>query len=503
MSHLNRRQFLTLSAGSASILMLSQCANPQLFAKPAKQPLSRPSTGSTLFISLNGLLQVELDARYEAIAMGDRRAYLMSYAGQIPGPRLEARPGDTVRIRLTNQLDQPTNLHYHGLHISPTGKADNIFLHIPSGETLAYEFQIPKTHQAGMFYYHPHVHKSVAEQVFGGLGGIFVVRGALDEIPEVKAAQEVFLFLKDFELDAQGRVPVPGHMELMQGREGALITVNGRVNPQITIAKGGLLRLRLLNASASRFYRLALAEHPFYLIATDGGAIAEPVELRELLLAPGERAEVLVRGDRPPGQYRLMNLPYDRGGMMGMMGGRMGRGMMGRGMMHSNQRPQNTPQLLATLAYQGTRAALPLPDKLLSVEALPQPKTLRRIEMSMSMGMGMTGMGMAFLFNGKTFDPNRIDAPVQLGTVEDWELVNSDPDRMDHPFHLHINPFQVISRNGKPEPYRAWKDTVLVRGGETVRIRIPFRDFTGKTVYHCHVLDHEDLGMMGIVDMQA
>jgi FtsP/CotA-like multicopper oxidase with cupredoxin domain len=122
----------------------------------------------------------------------------------------------------------------------------------------------------------------------------------------------------------------------------------------------------------------------------------------------------------------------------------------------------------------------------------------------MGMGVGMeTGMGMAFTFNGKTFDPNRVDTEVKLGTTEDWELVNVDPDRMDHPFHLHINPFQVISRNGQPEPFAAWKDTVLVRGGETVRIRIPFRDFAGKSVYHCHILDHEDLGMMGVVEMKA
>ncbi|WP_239033352.1 multicopper oxidase domain-containing protein [Leptothermofonsia sichuanensis] len=92
---------------------------------------------------------------------------------------------------------------------------------------------------------------------------------------------------------------------------------------------------------------------------------------------------------------------------------------------------------------------------------------------------------------------------MKLDTIEDWELVNVDPDRMDHPFHLHVNPFQVIARNGKPEPYRVWKDTVLVKGAETVQIRIPFRDFVGRTVYHCHILDHEDLGMMGILEIQA
>ncbi len=121
----------------------------------------------------------------------------------------------------------------------------------------------------------------------------------------------------------------------------------------------------------------------------------------------------------------------------------------------------------------------------------------------------MSGMGMVFLINGQPFKSDtpseslreRIDMQVKLDTVEDWEIVNTGV--MDHPFHLHVNHFQVISRNGQPELYPTWKDTVLVPRGETVRIRIPFRDFTGTTVYHCHILDHEDLGMMGTLAIQA
>lgn len=105
------------------------------------------------------------------------------------------------------------------------------------------------------------------------------------------------------------------------------------------------------------------------------------------------------------------------------------------------------------------------------------------------------GQGMVFLINGRPYDHHRTDTRVRLGDTEDWEVVNTGV--MDHPFHVHINPFQVISRNGTPEPYRAWKDVVLVRPGETVRIRTRFADFAGRTVYHCHILDHEELGMMG------
>lgn len=498
MPKINRRQFFILSAAGAVTASIANWA----IAKNQKTPL----VSSKLYKSDNGLLDIDLEASDRPVILAGKQAYLLSYNGQIPAPRLEAKAGDTVRIRFTNNLSQPTNLHYHGLHVPPTDNADNAFLSIPPGESLTYEFTIPKKHPSGTFWYHPHHHGHVAEQLFGGLAGLFIVRGELDEIPEIKAAKEEFLVLKDFAFDESGRIPPPNHMAIMMGREGQLLTVNGQVNPSFTIEKGGLLRLRFLNASPSRFYRLAIENHPFYLIATDGGGINAPVELEELLLAPGERAEVLVRGEREPGQYRLLTLPYDRGGMnmmgvgMGMMGG--GGHMMGRGRGMMGQSSQTNPQVLATLTYQDSIATLPLPKQLISVEELPEPKTVRQLELSMAMGSGM-GMGMVFTFNGETFDRDRINANVKLNTIEDWELVNVDPDRMDHPFHLHINRFQVVSRNGQPEPYRVWKDTVLVCGGETVRIRIPFRDFPGKTVYHCHILDHEDLGMMGIVNIQA
>ncbi len=335
----------------------------------------------------------------------------------------------------------------------------------------------------------------VAEQLFGGLAGLFIVRGELDEIPEIKAAQEEFLLLKDFELDRNGRIIQPSPMAQMTGREGRLVTINGQVKPTFSIATGGLLRLRLVNASTSRFYRLELENHPLYLIATDGGSLSEPVEVREVLLSPGERAEVLVRGKRESGQYRLLNLPYDRGGM-GMMGrGMMGRGMMGRGM-RGGSFSQRNPETLATFAYSQSTASLPLPQQLIPVAALPEPETVRRFQLNHAMA---PGRGMVFLINGQTFSPNRIDTQVRLNTVEDWEILNTGV--MAHPFHLHVNNFQIISRNGRASPYRAWKDTVVVSPGETVRLRTRFADFIGQTVYHCHILDHEDLGMMGTLEI--
>ena len=301
---MKRRNFLDFSLGTTAALLFSQCA------RGSSQSTVPGAALAQSYRSEGGVLRVDLVAETQRVQLGDapsgpasrhRTASLLTYNRQIPGPRLEANPGDTVQIRFTNRLNQPTNLHYHGLHIPPTGTGDDVFLEISPGESHTYEFQIPENHPAGTFWYHPHYHGLVAEQLFGGLAGLFVIRGELDEIPEVKAAQEEFLVLKDFALDRQGNIPQPGHMAQMTGRRGDLLTVNAQFNPPLQIAQGGLLRLRLLNASPSRFFWLSLENHPLHLIATDGGAISVPVELDDLVLAPGERVEVLVQGNQEPG----------------------------------------------------------------------------------------------------------------------------------------------------------------------------------------------------------
>ncbi len=459
-------------------MLLSQCSRGTYSLRETSSNLLLPD----VIKSANGLLSLDLEASAQSVSLNGKNANLLTYNQQLPGPQLEARPGDTVQIQFTNRLNQPTNLHFHGLHIPPTGSGDNVFLEISPGESHTYEFQIPEDHPAGTFWYHPHYHGLVAEQLFAGLAGLFIVRGDLDDIPEVQAAKETALVLKDLALDRRGNIPNPGHMAQMTGRIGDLLLANGQLNPEITVLQGGLLRLRLLNASPSRFFQLSLEEHPLFLIATDGGAISAPVELNNLVLAPGERAEVLIRATQTSGQYRLLNTPFNPA-----------QGMMGGGMMGGPSRQRRT-ETVATLAYSGTTTETPLPTALLPIAPLPEPQIVRQFTLN-------HGHGMVFLINGQVFDHNRVDTQVSLGTVEDWEIINTGT--MAHPFHVHVNKFQVISRNGQTEPYLTWKDVVSVNPGERVRIRMAFRDYTGKTVYHCHVLDHEDRGMMGILDIQS
>jgi FtsP/CotA-like multicopper oxidase with cupredoxin domain len=460
----NRRNFLKATAGAFA---------PVLRAGPAAD---------------TGLIEAELEAGQKWIEVGGRSAYLFGFNGQVPGPMLEARPGDHVRIRFRNSLPEPTNLHYHGLHVPPTGNADNSFLEIPSGEDFTYEFDLPASHPGGTFWYHPHMHGSVARQVSRGLAGVFIVRGELDQIPEIADAPEAVLVLQDFDLTSSGLPVEPGLMERMAGREGDLVTVNGQVNCAIRIQRDGWIRLRILNASSSRFYWLQLEGHPLYLIAVDGGALPAPEEHDEILLTPGERIDVMVRGVRPEGSYRLLSLPYNRGGMgMGMMGGR--GGTLSRSM------------VLATVVYEGQAdRTWSLPQQLVRIDPLPASSMRRSFHLGQRMGMGMMGRGgMKFTINGRTFDPNRIDTRVALDSVEEWEFIN--PTMMDHPMHVHTNPFQVLDSDGSP--IRAWKDVVLVRANSRIRVRAAFRDFAGKAMYHCHILDHEDLGMMGVLEIQG
>jgi FtsP/CotA-like multicopper oxidase with cupredoxin domain len=356
MPAIHRRQFLTWGLAGTAAILSTRCSQG---GRLGEWRLNQPPF--TAYRSQSGLLNVTLQARRQQVTLANQTATLLAYNGQVPGPYLEAQAGDTVQITFENQLPQTTNLHFHGLHIPPTGNADNPFLAVPPGESQHYEFVIPADHPGGLFWYHPHHHGVVAEQVSGGLVGAFMVRGQVDEIPEIQAAQEAILVLQDFDLNRRGQLQEPVPMFRRWGRQGNLMTVNGALVPELQVPPSGLLRLRLLNASPSRIYRLQLDNHPWHLIGLDGGTLPEPTELDDLVLAPGERADILVAGNREPNTYRLVSLPYDRG-IRGMMQG-MGRRH------HHRAGLDNGPRTLARLRYgKETTATVPLPKNLISAD---------------------------------------------------------------------------------------------------------------------------------------
>jgi FtsP/CotA-like multicopper oxidase with cupredoxin domain len=377
------------------------------------------------------------------------RARLLAYESAFPGPLLVLREGDDVRVRFANGLAEPSNLHLHGLPLSPAQDAP--FTAVAPGGRSEHRFALGAG-SAGTYWYHPHVHGAVARQLRAGLSGPVVVRGPLDDEPELRAADDRVLVLRE--------------LDLHEGR----VLVNGALAPRLT-ARRSLVRLRLLNASPAEALRLALDDGPLHLIATDGGLLAAPVELGELLLSPGERAEVLVVLPRDAGRtVRLRRLPYARAG-----------GAAG-----------TDPETLLELRPPERPTPARLPRTLATVERLDPARAARRRRLT----LGVDDFG-RYLINGRPFAHDRVDADVRAGDLELWEVVNTHT--TDHPFHLHTYGVQVVERDGRPEPLTAWRDVVNVRGGRSVLLAVPFRRFTGTTVFHCHVGDHEDGGMMGVV----
>ena len=520
MMSFNRRKFLALTGATLGGALIGTRGFSQTTTATSLATSSLPELPPVPMQRLSpNLVEATITALPTNTTVAGQKAQLWTYNGSIRGSVLRVREGDTVRLKFVNHLPEATNLHLHGLHVSP--EVDNPLAEVAPGETVKLEFEIPKG-SAGTYWFHPHMHGMVAKQMFAGLAGVIVVEGIPDTMPELREAEERVIVLRDLEL-VNGQPSEHTMMDWMNGKEGNLLLVNGAIKPRLN-AKKPTLRLRLVNASNARYYRLKLEGHPLYLIATDGGFIEKPVRLEELLLAPGERAEVLVRLEHE-GTFKLLNLPYERGKMMmggmsagnnasngsrsmGSMGSMAGMGdssntsssdgMAGMsGMMGSTK--ANTvqpPQTLLSVVAPKKPKLMPLPTVLTSVPTLDISQAVtRHIVLTEKM------MQLQFLLNGKAFDPKRVDITANLGDTEIWELVNKSD--MDHPFHLHTYPFQVLSRNGKPEAYRAWKDVVNLKKNDIVRIAVPMTDFVGTTVYHCHVLEHEDKGMMGVLEVKG
>jgi FtsP/CotA-like multicopper oxidase with cupredoxin domain len=399
------------------------------------------------------------------------------YNGQFPGPTLELREGDRVIVRFRNELPEATTVHWHGLHL-PFESDGSAFHPVAPGQEHVYEFTIhPGT--AGTYWYHPHPHHRTGYQVGKGLYGAIIVRSAADPLPATLSEQLLILSDNRFRLDGSLDFAEPGSLQeridFENGREGDVIFVNSRVFPSLTIRSGEVQRWRVINASGGRVYRLSLEGHSLLHVGSDGGLFERPVEVDEILLSNGERVELLVRGTGSPGTgATLRTLPYDR--------------------YIRQTRPEgwDRPLDLLTLRYTDQPPVAPpaLPAVLRPVPALdPADATVTRVVV----------MTQGFL-NSRLMDMNRIDEVAALGATEIWEIENLVG--MDHPFHLHGFQFQVLDRNGVPEPFRSWKDTVNVPRHQSARFIIRYDNYRGKWMFHCHILTHEDNGMMGVLEVK-
>jgi FtsP/CotA-like multicopper oxidase with cupredoxin domain len=418
----------------------------------------------------DGRLDVAFEARYGPAAMGGRTVTTYNYNGAVPGPTLHMRSGERLGIALTNRMNEGTNLHTHGLHVSPAGNSDNVFVHIMPGETFAYEYAIPHDGSSGLsipgfYWYHPHMHGDSERQVGGGMAGTLIVAGALDDLPGIHGLPERLLVLQAAEFDADGvKLPFPTD-------EGVRVFVNGQLQPTVAIAPGETQRWRILNASSYLFLTLVLDGHQWHQIASDANPLREVWSRDQILLSPGERIEVLVQGG-PPGAYALHTLEW------------------------TPKFQWQPPLLIATLVSDGPAATPdPLPATLIPFEDLREAEIDRRRELIFS----ETFDPFRTLIDGREFDPDRVDQSVELGASEEWRLVNTSSDW--HPFHIHVNDFQVTEIDGEPVDAHSWEDTTAIPAFGEIVMRTRFLDFPGKFVYHCHVLSHEDRGMMGVVEV--
>jgi FtsP/CotA-like multicopper oxidase with cupredoxin domain len=486
---ISRRRTLALLALGVASTAVGATGWLTGWGAPRRSRFTPAGTGLSLaqpevLASSSGVLELRLTAA-PGVRLAGQDTSAQGYNGSSPGPTLRVRPGDELQVQLVNRLDQPTNLHTHGLRVSPSGNSDNPFVTVRPGDSFDYTFHIPADHPAGTFWYHPHHHGTVADQIFSGLVGALLV----EDETALPVADDLVLLVTDTTLDGAGHVAPAGRMARMQGREGDLVLVNGQHEPVIAATPGAAQRWRVINGCTSRVIAVRLEGHSLTQVAVDGIFLPAPVDRDHVLLAPGNRTDLLVRptGD---GDYALVSGPYDRGSAA-MMGGGMG----------GDDSPNDSTVRLATMSVSGPASASPPYPTMLPAPPVPQGLAAGQRRLNFAMGMA-AGMGaMAFTIDGRTFDPDRDDQTVALGTTEEWTVVNTSP--MDHPFHLHGWPFHVLDGAAGTPPTGVQQDVVLVPARGWVRLRIPFTDHPGRSVYHCHILDHEDLGMMGTINVRG
>ncbi|MGC5796057.1 multicopper oxidase family protein [Sphingomonas sp. NFX23] len=567
----SRRQVLTGAAATAfAVPALAGDAATARATEPGPSPV--PAAG--------GGPSYELRCGFMETTFDGRRVRLRAYNAQVPGPMLTVRPGETLRVRLANELPRydsrgwngnhnvphrldATNLHVHGMDVrphlfEPLGTSDPAapMIAVGPGETLDYAFEVPADHPPGLYWYHPHHHGSTAVQAVSGMAGPIIVRGVIDEVPEIKAALEIALVVQDIGLFPSETVPglwcyepqqnamwqtfggnvtrydpktgkaEPTNLKggfttgdyalryfLLNGQpffkethnpdpKGAQSPVPTQLPPQrIRIRPGEVVRFRMLNGNSDNLMPIVVDGHQMHLIALDGVNFAEvrtiPVHADgegagQVLLAPANRAEFLIRGSSTPGIYRIRQLAQ------------------------AEQFLLSAEKTICEIEVTGTPVVMKLPTR------LPPPtrnyplirpaeiKAIRTIQFGGNFpGVVNPVVGIDFLINNMQYQDPAIPTVVNLGDAEEWHLVVEGPHHggtEGHPFHIHVVSFEVISLNGVLQPPGTFQDTIWVAAKTTAVIRMRFKQWIGKSVFHCHILPHEDTGMMQnflIVDQMA
>jgi FtsP/CotA-like multicopper oxidase with cupredoxin domain len=438
---------------------------------------------------------------------GDAPSDIYTLNGALPSPTIRIKRGQSLNINFQNRITQESILHWHGLIVPPAmdGHPKDA---VQPGQNYNYRFNVDQ--RAGTYWYHPHPDQLTGPQVYRGLGGFFIVEDDEEQALGLPSGdRELPLIVQDKQFNSSGQLTYNiGRMDRMMGFFGNTLLVNGRPAPYHKVSTNWH-RLRLLNGSNARILDFSFSDgHAFHVIGGDGGLLEQPHEISSVMLAPGERADLLVDFSRyEKGQKVRMQAEAQNGGggMMDMMDGNRNGGMMNgrqsrrgmQGMMGDRDRRGSTSggeaDILEFRIAKEKQEEFELPGRL-AKRSYPDASAAdrsRRINLTMEMMQGPA-------INGKFFEMMRVDQKVPQGALEVWEFTNNTMMPMPHPMHIHATQFNVLERSGgELSPHeRGWKDTVLVGAGETVRVLTKFDAPKGLYVFHCHNLEHEDNGMM-------
>ncbi|KAF0811742.1 Multicopper oxidase mco [Andreprevotia sp. IGB-42] len=512
-------------------------------AKYGRQELLNPPNIS----ARNGVLNTVLETRYtdpKTISLGGCPLKLRTYNGQLVGPTLRARPGDVMDILLNNQLPKETpdqvedqfqheaqnahlstrpasynttNLHTHGLHVSPTGNSDNVLLAIAPQSRFPYEIKLPGNHTAGSYWYHAHTHGSTAIQVGSGMAGALIIDDDEAKIPaalrEANKREKVMVFQTilydtDGELnDITALFPSPSNPKQCVDKGNRKtwscslrrVTINGQILPRIHMRPGEVQRWRMIDTAFRESLNIGLEGHALNEIALDGiylGRIdtwpaggSNGVELQ-----PGYRSDVLVKASTKPGVYKLLDLGTPAFKSVALV-----------------NEPQN---VLAEIVVEGEPLdmALPTQEEMARLAPFPGVDLTTQAngvqQVAFKLGQDLKTGKNYFQVNYQAFSPQHI-RQVGLNNIDMWSVTTvGDPSGvpngippLPHVFHIHVNPFQVSQARPGGTNAMVWKDTVVIPAGTTVNMYTRYLDYIGKFVMHCHILDHEDLGMMEVVEV--
>jgi FtsP/CotA-like multicopper oxidase with cupredoxin domain len=384
---------------------------------------------------------------------------------QVPGPILRAKKGDTLVVRLKNNLKEPTLIHWHGIKLPAsmdgTGEVQKP---VQPGEVFEYRFQLP---DAGTFWYHSHHNETV--QMERGMYGALIVE---DDNDPVVDGEKIFM-IDDMKLSADYEFTTPSWalprlIEKHDGRQGDTLLINGKIDSVFGIHAGQTERWRFINSSSARYFKLHLGGKEFRIIGTDGGLIEKPVTVTEALITPGERLDILAGPFAEGETFPIEDLSYNRSTFL---------------------RPKR--QTFATVQVLEAKPTIAVvPEQMRTIESLASQNAAITRKVKLSVGASMKN-GMNFLMNNGL---HVNDEPVKVGELQIWEVNNAS--LMDHPFHLHGFFFQVLEINGKAPEYKAWKDTINLTPRTKVKIAWMPDNRPGRWMYHCHIIEHHAAGMM-------